>query len=138
MKDITLKIVGKQEFDGMEEENVEFITDGRLYKHNGDAVIVYDETEVTGIDGCKTTIRVKENAVKMRRNGLGTELYFEAGKRFNGMYHTPYGPVGIEVLTDYVKNDFDVASGRGLIDIGYQISLEGIAEGRNRITIRIM
>jgi uncharacterized beta-barrel protein YwiB (DUF1934 family) len=54
------------------------------------------------------------------------------------MYHTPYGPVGIEVLTDYVKNDFDIESGQGLIDIGYQISLEGIAEGRNRITIKIM
>ena len=31
MKDITLKIIGKQSYDDMEEEQMEFVTDGRLY-----------------------------------------------------------------------------------------------------------
>ena len=125
MKDITLKIVGTQNFDDIEEEQMEFVTDGRFYARGGRAYIIYDESEVSG----------------MKRTGLagfGTELYFEKGKRFSSIYNTPYGPMGIEVLTDDVKNELDLEEGRGSVAVQYQVSLEGIAEGKNRITIDIM
>ena len=48
MKDITLKIIGKQSYDDMEEEQMEFVTDGRLYVRGGSAYIIYDESEVSG------------------------------------------------------------------------------------------
>ena len=111
MKDITLKIIGKQSYDDMEEEQMEFVTDGRLYVRGGSAYIIYDESEVSGLAGCKTTISV---------------------------YETPYGPMGIEVLTDRVQNSIDMEKGSGCIDVEYQVSMEGLAEGRNRITIEIM
>ena len=134
MKDITLKIVGTQNFDDIEAEQMEFVTDGRVYARGGRAYIIYDESEVSGMEGCKTTIRVDDRSVRMKRTGLagfGTELYFEKGK-------TPYGPMGIEVLTDDVKNELDLEEGRGSVAVQYQVSLEGIAEGKNRITIDIM
>ncbi len=141
MKDITLKIIGKQNYKDMEEEQMEFVTDGRLYTRNDSIYVVYDESEVSGMEGCKTTIKVKDQSVKMKRSGamgIGTELYFEEGKRFGGVYQTPYGPMGIEVLTDFVKTNFDMEKGQGSIDVQYQISMEGLSEGRNRITINIM
>ena len=141
MKDITLKITGRQQYEGIEEDQMEFVTDGKLYIRNGVAYIIYDETEVSGMEGCKTTIRVSERSVKMRRTGdmgLGTELYFETGKRFNSIYETPYGPMGVEVLTEHVKNELDIEKGQGLVDVQYQISMEGLAEGRNRLTIKVM
>ena len=141
MKDITLKIVGTQNFDDIEEEQMEFVTDGRFYARGGRAYIIYDESEVSGMEGCKTTIRVDDRSVRMKRTGLagfGTELYFEKGKRFSSIYNTPYGPMGIEVLTDDVKNELDLEEGRGSEAVQYQVSLEGIAEGKNRITIDIM
>lgn len=141
MKDITLKITGRQQYEGIEEDQMEFVTDGKLYIRNGVAYIIYDETEVSGMEGCKTTIRVSEKSVKMRRTGdmgLGTELYFETGKRFNSIYETPYGPMGVEVLTEHVNNELDIEKGQGLVDVQYQISMEGLAEGRNRLTIKVM
>ena len=141
MKDITLKIIGKQSYDDMEEEQMEFVTDGRLYVRGGSAYIIYDESEVSGLAGCKTTIRVDDRSVKMKRigeAGFGTELYFEKGKRLSSVYETPYGPMGIEVLTDRVQNSIDMEKGSGCIDVEYQVSMEGLAEGRNRITIEIM
>lgn len=141
MKDITLKIIGKQSYDDMEEEQMEFVTDGRLYVRGGSAYIIYDESEVSGLAGCKTTIRVDDRSVKMKRigeAGFGAELYFEKGKRFSSVYETPYGPMGIEVLTDRVQNSIDMEKGSGCIDVEYQVSMEGLAEGRNRITIEIM
>ena len=50
MKDITLKIIGKQSYDDMEEEQMEFVTDGRFYVRGGSAYIIYDESEVSGLE----------------------------------------------------------------------------------------
>lgn len=141
MKEITLEITGIQQYDNTEEEQMEFVTDGKLYIRKGVVYIMYDESEVSGMEGCKTTIRLGQDSVKMRRTGLAgfnTEMYFEEGKRISSVYETPYGPMGVEILTDYVKNNFDMETCRGSIDVGYQISLEGLAEGRNRITIKVM
>ena len=131
MKEITLEITGRQQYEGIEEDQMEFVTDGKLYIRNGVVYIMYDETEVSGMEGCKTTIRVDDRSVRMKRTGLagfGTELYFEKGKRFSSIYNTPYGPMGIEVLTDDVKNELDLEEGRGSVAVQYQVSLEGIAE----------
>lgn len=141
MKDITLKIIGKQSYDDMEEEQMEFVTDGRLYVRGGSAYIIYDESEVSGLAGCKTTIRVDDRSVKMKRigeAGFGTELYFEKGKALFKRIRNALRPMGIEVLTDRVQNSIDMEKGSGCIDVEYQVSMEGLAEGRNRITIEIM
>lgn len=141
MKDITLKITGKQQYDGIEEENMEFVTEGQLYMRNNSVYIMYDESKISGMEGCKTTIKLMDRSVKMKRigdAGFNTELYFEEGKRVNSIYQTPYGPMGVEVLTDHVKNNFDPEECRGTIDVEYQISMEGMAEGRNKITIKVM
>ncbi len=141
MKDITLKIIGKQQYEGIEEDQMEFVTDGKLYVRNNSIYIIYDETEVSGMEGCKTTIKMNDKSVRMRRTGkvgFNTELYFETGKRFNSIYETPYGPMGVEVLTDYVKNDFNIEECKGSIDVEYQVSMEGLAEGRNKLTINVM
>ena len=141
MKEITLKITGKQKLGDVEEDQMEFVTDGKLYEKNNSIYIMYDETEVSGMKGCTTTIKMTENSLKMRRNGdlgMNTELYFETGKRFNSIYNTPYGPMGIEVLTDYVKNDFDKVSYRGNIAVEYKISMDGIVESQNKLTIEVM
>ena len=61
-----------------------------------------------------------------------------AGKRFSSVYETPYGPMGVEVFTDYVKNNFDMEKCQGSIDVQYQVSMEGLAEGINKITIKVM
>ena len=69
MKEITLEITGRQQYEGVEEDQMEFVTDGKLYIRNGVVYIIYDETEVSGMEGCKTTIRLGESSVKMRRTG---------------------------------------------------------------------
>lgn len=141
MKDITLKITGKQIFDGQEQEQMEFVTDGKLYLRNGAVYVVYDESDISGLKGCRTTLRLKDDTVKMRRTGeagYGTELYFEKGKRFCNSYNTPYGAMGIEVLTSMVRTDFDAENCSGKISIAYDVSMEGMAEGKNQLTIDIL
>lgn len=140
MKDITLKIIGRQLFDDREEEQMEFVTDGRLYFRNGAAYVVYEESGVSGMPSGKTVLKVKDDTVRMRRAGgeVNAELYFERGKRFSSTYDTPYGSMGVEVLTNLVENGLDVETGSGKISINYDVSLEGLAEGKNQLTIDIL
>ena len=141
MKDITIKITGKQCYDDMEEDQMEFVTDGRMYERNGYFYLIYDESEISGLEGFRTTLKFNENSLKMKRfskEGPGPELYFEEGKRFSSSYETPMGPMDIEVLTRSVKNLMNREERRGQIDIEYDVSLGGTVEGKNKLVIDVM
>ena len=141
MKDITIRITGKQCYDDMEEDQMEFVTDGRMYEKNGFFYLIYDESEISGLEGFRTTLKFNENSLKMKRiskDGPGPELYFEEGKRFSSNYETPMGPMEIEVLTRSVRNLMDSEARKGSIDIEYDVSLGGVAEGKNKLIIDVM
>lgn len=140
MKDITLKITGKQSYTDSDDE-LEFVTEGKVYERNGSIYVIYDETEVSGFVGCKTTLKLKDDSVKMKRfgeEGFGTELFFKEGERFKSLYDTPYGTFDLEVYTNKVKNNLNHENLLGKIDIEYQISLDGLKEGKNTLTIDLM
>ncbi len=141
MKDIMLKITGKQ-FSGEEaEEHMEFITEGKLYQKGESKYLIYDESEFSGFPGCKTTLKLTGNQIRLKRVGknvgYGSEMVFEKGKRFQSKYQTPYGNLDMEVLTNDVVNNLS-EEGYGDIDIDYHVSLGGMAEGRNCLKIEVL
>lgn len=96
MKDITLKIVGKQIYRDVEEEQIEFVTEGKLYEKGDSLYLIYEESEFSGMPGCKTSIKVTGDSLRMKRLGTydasgNTAIQFEKGKRYRGLYDTPYG-----------------------------------------------
>ncbi|MCI8630876.1 MAG: DUF1934 domain-containing protein [Firmicutes bacterium] len=142
MKDITLKIVGKQIYRDIEEEQIEFVTEGKLYEKGDSLYLIYEESEFSGMPGCKTSLKVTGNSLRMKRLGTydasgNTAIQFEKGKRYRGLYDTPYGAIEMEVLTNYFKKDLD-SEGRGTIDIDYNISLKGLSESRSTLNIEVM
>ena len=141
MKDITLKITGKQISTDNEEDKMEFVTEGRLYEKNSSTYIIYDESEFSGFPGCRTALKFTENTVKMTRigkaAGIGMEFTFEEGRRFSSEYRTPYGAFDMEVLTRSIEGGLS-PEGTGRMDIDYEVSLNGAREGRNMLTIEIV
>ena len=141
MKDIILKIIGKQLTYEMEEVQMEFITEGQIYEQDETLFLVYDESEFSGMPGCKTKMEFTEGQIKMSRLGTGaefeTEIEFRKGKRYTGYYDTPFGAVEMEVLTNDIENNLSI-DGKGSVNIDYQISLKGFTEGRNKLNIEVM
>ena len=140
MKDITLKITGKQYGEHGFEDSLEFITEGKLDDRNGVLYILYDESEVSGMPGCHTRVRVDGDKVRMNRSGgeqMATELMFEQGKRFETLYDTPVGAIELEVMTNSIVNKLS-SEGAGSLMIDYHLSLKGLIEGRNKLSIKIM
>ena len=142
MKDIMLKIVGKQVTIDTEEEQLEFVTEGKYYVKDDSVYLLYDESEFSGMEGCTTSLKITGDHIKMQRYGdsigLDTEIVFEKGKRFKGFYDTPYGSVEMEVLTNDVVNRIKKDEGRGTLNIDYHISLRGLSEGRSILDIEII
>ena len=137
MRNIMLKIVGKQKSKN-EEEVIELITEGKYHKKGDTTYLVYKESELSGIVGCTTTLKITNENIKMKRFGPSTsEIEFEKGKRFNTYYNTPYGNVAMEILTRKIQNELkdDLT---GSLAIEYDISLQGLVEGSNKLNIQIM
>ena len=144
MKDITIKIIGRR-YNGEEmEDELEFVSDGTMFDRNGAKYIVYDESEFSGFPGCKTSLKLTKDSVRMRRigaeaesNGFNMEMTFEKGKRITSIYETPYGSINMEVMTTSITNNLS-PDGFGKVTVGYDVSLQGLDEERNEIELEIM
>ena len=142
MKDIMLRIIGRQiAVDATNEDEIEFVTEGKIYEKNQATYLVYEESEVSGMPGCKTSLKLKGDTIRMKRIGdnvgLDTVIEFQKGCRYEGFYDTPYGAIEMEVLTNDLINNL-TPEGKGSIDIDYHISLKGLSEGRSKLNIQII
>ena len=141
MKEVMVKIVANQIGEAGESDVMEFVTEAQLYKRGETMYQVYDESELAGIPGCRTRLKCRADEVQMKRIGegvgIGNEIRFERGKRYCGLYDTPYGAIELEVLTNKLENNLS-EDGSGKLDIDYNISLKGLMEGRNQLNITLM
>ena len=138
MKNVILKIKGTQAPTGSDEDNIELITEGKFYDKDNAKYLVYEESQLSGMEGCTTTLKITDNKVEMKRFGKATsQLVFEKGKRYVTNYSTPYGNFRMEILTK--KLDLEISEDiKGGISLEYQISLQGLSEGTNKLDIEIM
>lgn len=140
MKDITLKIVGKNDFNN-EDDTIEFITEGKIYEKKDSLYLVYDESELCGMPGFKTTVKIQGDQVKMARYGKNkekaAEMEFKKGERFASQYATDFGVFNIEILTHTMENNISYEEGGNLM-LDYYISLNGLGEARNQLSITVM
>ena len=79
-KDVLITIKGTQRVGG-ESDVIEMMTTGRFYRKNKLYYISYEETEATGYEGCRTTLKVGPNdKVTMTRFGPSrSQLIVEQG-----------------------------------------------------------
>ena len=141
MKEVMVRIKSMQVSREAGSDEMEFVTEAKLYKRNGALYLLYEESEFSGMPGCRTRLRLRDDEVQMKRfgegAGIGNELRFKKGSRYTGLYETPFGPIEMEVLTNDVASTIS-EEGPGQVDIDYEVSLKGLLEGRNRMNITLM
>jgi uncharacterized beta-barrel protein YwiB (DUF1934 family) len=100
--------------------------------------ISYDETELTGMAGARSTITYRTSdrgLVTMLRTGMvSTAMTFKAHHRAICTYDTPYMPfsIGIHALT--VDNRLDT---EGILKLDYIIEIRGARAERCEMTMKI-
>ncbi len=133
-----LKIKGKQTNTEGEENVIELITEGKLYTKNGSYYLVYDETEISGMEGSTTTLKIQGHKISMKRFGSNSSsLIFEKGHNYTAEYMTAYGDMTLEVLTENLAVNIS-ETGKGNIDLLYKLNLSDNISSNNHLTIDIM
>ncbi len=140
MKDILIKISGHQKYENDEDQQLEYITEAKMYERNGVIYLIYQESEEIGFIDGKTTVRVDDKAVRVTRridNNVAADMEFVQGKRVTTHYLTPAGQMALEVFANKIENTLDM-DGQGHLHIDSYISLRGLATSRNTLDIEII
>lgn len=136
MTDVVVSVKGFQR-DGIgDEECMEFVTKGRRYQRDGTIYITYDESELTGLEGTTTMLKIYADHVVLVRTGIVRQHQeFRSGGRSCSTYSTPYGTMDMAVVTRHLStSDHD---GRMDIYIVYDLEIEKCWQSSNRLAITI-
>ena len=134
---VIISIKGTQSYEQQEDDVIELVTEGRLEREDeGHFTLSYQESEVTGLEGTRTTFQIEpERITLMRLGGVNSEMVFELGRRHLSMYDTPYGALAMGVNTRELSAALDEQGGQ--IRIVYDIELDHALAGRNTFDIQI-
>ena len=121
MQRVLLTIKGTQ-MEGGSNELIEFVTEGRFCKLSDGCLLEYDESALTGIDGCTTTLTLKNGSVTLQRSGLlETQIIFSPGSVYQGHYTTPHGNLDISVYAVRIKSH--LGDNDGSLSLEYELNL---------------
>lgn len=119
-------------------ESEEMLVEGRLVTNGERVELLYEESEISGMQGSVTTIGFERNApglISMNRTGtVLTSLVFEEGKRHFSVYDTIFSSFQVCVRTLYVENKLLT---EGKIDIEYLIEIHGAQAERCKMNILV-
>ena len=136
MKDVIISITGTQNDPNGEDNIIELETDGVFAYENGEGMLSYMESELTGLDGTKTSFSIGPMGVVMTREGsLNSRMVFEKGKKHNFLYETPFGSATMGVNTTNISVSLDEHGGD--MEIDYVVDFQHAVVGHNMFKIKV-
>ncbi len=119
-----------------EQDVIELRTEGKYYKKNDASYLIYEESELSGLLGTTTKIKIKDNQVELRRIGEHqSSMSFQKDRRFQSIMATPAGNIPLEIMTNNVTFDELMDPFSLKLEFDYSIALKGLFQGKNTICI---
>ena len=118
------------------DEVIEVVTPGNFHLGESEFKAVYEESEISGMDGTLTTIYMYENKVVLERVGsTSTKMVFALDEPAVALYNTPYGMLELTISTE--KLDVDIDENGGKIYIEYDMAVAGQEPLRTKLNLSI-
>ncbi|WP_142413255.1 DUF1934 domain-containing protein [Hathewaya massiliensis] len=119
-KKAIISVISKQK--GSAEDIIEVVTPGKFYKKNDKYYIVYEETELSGMEGTMTTLKVEEDEFTLIRNGaINSKMNFKKNNIDHILYSTPQGTLSFSM--DILKVNIDLNECGGEVYANYNLNL---------------
>lgn len=135
-KDVLLSISSEQRFEGCPPEHVDLVTQARLYRRGGKYFISYEESELTGLEGTRTMLKLDGKTVSMVRTGTyPSEMLFAEHQRHVGLYQTDFGSMTVSTHASRVDNAIGDDGGRLVID--YTVEVDNSLVGEHHFELRV-
>lgn len=105
-------------------EAIEVVTPGKFIIEENGFKAIYEESEISGMEGTTTTLNIQDNIMVLERVGsTSTNMEFKEGEMAVSLYNTPYGVLNLNVDTE--KLNINVNENGGEIYSKYILGLEG-------------
>ena len=103
-KNVIMTVVGCVKNGDIPEDVVKLFTTGYLSGESGCWRLKYTETDPETSQRSHITLKMEKNSVSMSRDGQEkTLMEFTPGRRFEGMYQTPYCEMSIGAFPNLVS-----------------------------------
>ncbi len=135
-KDVKISVSGTVLDSGEKNEPLTFITDGRFYKKAGEYFLRYEESELTGLEGTRTTIKATGDSVSVIRTGkYPSQMFFNVGEKRMALYDTGFRGLTVVVNTKSVDNKLCDSGGK--IDVLYEVEVGNTPAYLNHLQVRV-
>ena len=134
---VFINLLAIAKYDQMPDYPIQFMTTGKLiYTNPGEAMLQYvesQEDEETGeITKSDISLFISDGKVTMERSGdFSNTMVFSRGKRFEGVYHTPYGEMDMAVFTREAA--CRIGNKDGSMHLKYQLQIQGNYASTNEL-----
>lgn len=136
IEDVVISMRSIQGCDEEQPNTMEFSTDG-YYCFDGEVgCLTYMETEVTGLQGTRTSMFVMPDCVVVDREGMiNSRMVFKEGEKNSFVYDTPYGMATMGIRTGKIKKA--VNDKGGSVEIDYVVDMAHALVSQNKFHITI-
>ncbi len=136
MKDVVISINSTFSFEEGEEQSMEFTTDGHYFYEDDVGCLSYEESDVTGLAGTRTSLFVMPDQVVVDREGTVTSrMVFREGLKSAFQYATPFGSATMGINTRRIARN--MSEGGGSVEIDYVVDMEHVVASRNKFQITV-
>ena len=136
LQDVWISFHSSNSYDEEEPDSLEFFTDGQYLFRDNVGCLSYLESEVTGLEGTRTSVTILPDQVVVDRDGtVKSRMIFKEGSKSSFLYSTPFGQATLGVDTRHIRQSVNESGGQGEID--YVVDMEHAVGARNKFSITI-
>lgn len=119
-----------------EMDKIEVVSPGKYIKIDNGYKAIYEETELSGMEGTTTTVTIKDSEVILEREGTtSTKMVFNEEQPSVSLYNTPYGMLEITVSTSSLSVDMNDNGGE--LQIDYDMAIAGQMPLNTSLSLKI-
>lgn len=136
MQKVIVTVVGTQTGDSGEEDRIELVTAGTFQEKNGIQYITYRESEISGMEGTTTLLKVfGDHLTVVRMGAVEHKQEFFAGEKSYSTYITPFGTMKMSVFTK--RLELALVRGTGSLAVEYELEINGRWQSSNTLSVMV-
>lgn len=130
-------VISLKSFNELDTEDViEVVTPGEFFVTEDGFKAVYEETEISGMDGTTTILTMLDDALVLEREGnTSAKMDFKKGETSISLYNTPYGVLDLQIHTEDL--DISIDENGGNIVAKYSLELAGQPPITTKLAVNI-
>lgn len=135
-KSVEIRVSCRQRDEAGEMLCLSYEVPGQLGERGGAAFLTYEEPEVSGLSGTRTTLFFADGAVRLVRTGaVSMRLLLSPDRVSEGLYRTEVGTIFLRAKVLRLENE--TVGGARRLRILYTMEAEGLFRHENELVIEV-